>query len=128
MLLEIRYYSRMNWKKCSLWSSGTRIVETWFHKRYGDRRRVEDRPDDLVVARAATQIAGQPVTDLGLCRMRVLFQQRLGGDDEAWGAASALRGGVPQELLLQRMQPVRTGDALDGRHAPVLNLSAEDEA
>src|SRR5258706_10152724 len=39
---------------------------------------VGDRADDLVVAGAAAQVAGQPVADLGLVRVRVAIEQRLG--------------------------------------------------
>src|SRR3546814_9626802 len=43
---------------------------------------VEHRVDDLVVAGAAAQIAGQPIANFGLVRVRVLLQQRLGGHQE----------------------------------------------
>ena len=35
---------------------------------------------------------------------------------------------VLQELLLQRMQPLRRGHALDGRDRPALDLDAEHQA
>ena len=41
------------------------------------------RADDLVVAGAAAEVAGQPVAHLGLGRVRVLVEQRLGRDQEA---------------------------------------------
>ncbi len=53
-------------------------------------RRVEHGADDLVVAGAAAQVAGQPVAHLGLARLRVALEQRLGGDQEAvaWTACT----------------------------------------
>ena len=69
---------------------------------------VEHRADDLVVAGAAAQVAGQPVADLvPRSASGLLLQQRLGGDDEARRADAALQGRVFQELLLQRVQPLR---------------------
>ena len=60
--------------------------------------------DDLVVAGAAAEIAGQPVAHLGLGRIGIALQQRLGGDEEAGRADAALQRGVLEELALQRMQ------------------------
>ena len=65
---------------------------------------VEHRAHDLVVAGAAAQVAGQPVAHLRLGGVRALFQQRLGGDQEARRADAALQRGVLQELALQRVQ------------------------
>ena len=62
---------------------------------------------DLVVAGAPAQVAGQPVADLGVGRIRVLLEQRLAGHDEAGRADPALQRGVLQELLLQRMERLR---------------------
>ena len=42
------------------------------------RRRVEDGPYDLVVSRAAAQIAGQPISHLDFGRVRIFLEQRLG--------------------------------------------------
>src|SRR5687767_15282507 len=44
---------------------------------------VEHRLDDLVVARAAAQVAGQPVADLFLGRIGVALEQRLRRDEHA---------------------------------------------
>ena len=60
--------------------------------------RLEHGADDLVVAGAAAQIAGQPVAHLGLGRVRVALQQRLGGDQEARRADAALQRRMLEEL------------------------------
>src|SRR6185503_5897423 len=65
---------------------------------------VEHGAHDLVVAGAAAQIAGQPVAHLRLGGLRVLLQQRPGGDQEARCADAALERGVVEELALQGMQ------------------------
>src|SRR5262249_12515934 len=89
---------------------------------------VKDGADDLVVAGAAAQVAGQPVPYLFLARLGVLLQQCLGGDDEAWRANATLQSRVLEELLLERVQPLRRRDALDRGHRFALYLGAEDEA
>src|SRR5215813_7160646 len=48
------------------------------------------RGHDLVVAGAPAQVAGQPVADLGVGRIRISLEQGLAGNDEAWRADSAL--------------------------------------
>ena len=68
------------------------------------RGRVEHGADDLVVAGAAAQVAGQPVARFFLGRIRVRVEQRLGRDDEARRADAALQRRVLEELLLQRVQ------------------------
>ena len=72
------------------------------------------RAHDLVVTGAAAEIAGQPEANLGLGRIGVALEQRLGRDQEARRADAALQGGMLEELALQRMQLVAVGDALDG--------------
>src|SRR5215475_4811148 len=74
---------------------------------------IEDGTDDLVVAGAATEVAGEPVTRLGLRRIRIAVEQRLGGDQQARRAEAALQRRMFQEFSLQRMQIVSARHALD---------------
>ena len=67
-------------------------------------RGVLHRGDDLVVPGAPTQVAGQPVADLGVRRIGIPLEERLAGHDEAGRADPALQRGVLQELLLERME------------------------
>src|SRR5438874_2136576 len=57
----------------------------------------------------------------------MLVEQCPRRDQKAGRADTALQGGVFEELLLQRMQPLRPGQALNGRHRLALDLDAEDE-
>src|SRR5262245_32590226 len=79
-------------------------------------------------ARAPAQVAGQPVAYLGIGRIRVLLEQGLAGDEEARRADPALQGGVLQELLLQGMERLSLGQALDRLDATADDLAAEHQA
>src|ERR1700722_5146228 len=92
------------------------------------RRRIEHGADDLVVAGAAAEVAGEPVACLGLARVRVAREQRLGGDQEAGRAEAALQRRMLEELLLQRMQVVAVRHALDGLDRVPFGLDGEHQA
>src|ERR671931_466844 len=56
--------------------------------------------EDLLVAGAAAQVAGQRLADLGVAGARAAPQQVVGGDDQAGGAESALHcAGLDERLL-----------------------------
>ena len=101
------------------------------------RRRVDDRArgdrehrlDDLAVAGAAAQHAGERVADLGLARPRIRAQQRLGAHQHARRADAALRRAVGDEGALQRRQrAVGAGEAFDRRHRAAVALADADDA
>ena len=69
--------------------------------------------NDLVIAGASAKIARQRIANLGLARMRIVIEQRLGRHQEAGSANTALEAGVLEELLLQRMQLGALREALD---------------
>ena len=52
--------------------------------------RLQDGPDDLIVAGAAAEVAGQPVADAGFVGVRLAVQETLGCHDEAGSADAAL--------------------------------------
>ena len=85
-------------------------------------------PDDLVIAGAAAEVACQPVTDTAFVGVGFLVQQALGSQQESRGADAALEGGVLQERLLQRVQALGRGHALDGRDVLALGFNAQDQA
>src|SRR5258706_11210166 len=89
---------------------------------------VHHRAHDLVVSGAPTQIAGQPVADLGLCGVGLLVEQRLAGHEKARRADAALERGIFQEALLQRMERLALGHALDRLDPMSADLAAQDEA
>src|SRR2546426_452897 len=80
------------------------------HRRGG----VHHRAHDLVVPRAPAEVAGEPVADLGLRGVGHPLEQGFGGHEEPRGADAALERGALQELLLQRMERLAGGHALDG--------------
>src|SRR5262249_22703752 len=83
---------------------------------------------DLFVAGATAEGSGEPVADFGLRRIVVALEQGLGGHEEARGADPALQSRVLEESLLQRMERLALGHALDGLHLAAVHLAAEDEA
>src|SRR5947207_13464431 len=64
---------------------------------------VENGADDLVVAGAAAEVAGEPVADLAFRRIRTARQQGLGGDQHPRRAVPALDCGMLAVLPLQRV-------------------------
>ena len=65
---------------------------------------IENGTDDLVVAGAPTEVAGQPVAHLGFRRIRIAVQQRLGRNQQARRAEAALQRRMLEEFPLQRME------------------------
>src|SRR5256886_5193675 len=68
---------------------------------------------DLVVPGAPAEVAGEPVTDLRLARIRIALEQGPAGHQEAGCADPALQRRVLQELRLQRMERLALRHALD---------------
>src|SRR5437764_6990298 len=77
-------------------------------------RRPLHRLDDVLVAGAAAQVAGQRPAHVLLGGIRVLLEQGRGGHHHARGAEPALESVLLPETLLERMQLTGTGQALDG--------------
>src|SRR5262249_34947576 len=86
------------------------------------------RAHDLVVAGAAAEIAREAEADLALGRVRIVVEQRLRRDQEARRADAALECCEFQEFLLERMQLVSVGDALDCADVAALGLGAQHQA
>src|SRR5687768_10571238 len=84
------------------------------------------RANDLVVAGAAAEVAGQPPADLVLGRARVRLEKRLRRDDEAGRADPALQRGVLEKSRLKRMQRIRCAYALDGEDVAVTCFHREN--
>src|SRR5580765_7540886 len=64
-----------------------------------------DRLDDLLVAGAAAKVAGNRLLDALARRLRLVRKQRLGGEQDARRAVTALRGAQVGKGGLQRMEP-----------------------
>ena len=84
--------------------------------------------DDVVVARAAAEVALEPEADLLLRRVRALLQQRHRRHHETRRAEAALERMVLVEGLLDGMQPGVSGQALDRRHRASVGLDGQHRA
>lgn len=89
---------------------------------------VLDGSDDFVVAGAATQIAREVEADFVLGWLRVLREEPLALDDEAWGADAALQRGSFEERRLDRVQPGRRGDTFDRADGGPFGLDRQHQA
>ena len=88
----------------------------------------QDRLDDVVVARAAADVALEPLAHLVLARVGVLLQQVGGAHQHAGRAEAALQAVMLAERLLQRVQLAALGQALDRRHLGAVGLGREHGA
>src|SRR5262249_609145 len=102
------------------------VLGHWLSPSQG-RGRVLHRADDLVVSRAPAKVPRQPEADLVLRRIRRALEQRLAGHQEARRADAALERCMLEELLLQRMELLALGQALDRLDAPAADLAAQHE-
>src|SRR5215813_1135166 len=63
-----------------------------------------DGPDDVLVARAAAEVALERAPDLGLGRRRVVLEEAHGREHHPRGAVAALEGVLLVERLLDRVE------------------------
>src|ERR1017187_3607064 len=90
--------------------------------------RVLDGLDDLDVTRAAAQMADHSCADIILVRIWVFVQQRLGGEDEARRAKSALYAAFLHERFLDLIEIAAGGETFDGLDVLALCFHREIEA
>ena len=69
-----------------------------------DRRRVLHRLDDLGVAGAATEVAGNRIADVVFGWVGIFVEQRFRHHQHSWRAVTALGAAVLQECFLNRMK------------------------
>ncbi len=84
--------------------------------------------DDLVVAGAAAEIAGELETDLVLAGIGVLVEQGLSRHQKARRANAALERGPFEEALLERVQVPWLGEAFDRLDPCSLGFNRQDNA
>src|SRR5215467_3502237 len=89
---------------------------------------IKDGADDFVVAGAPAEVAGEPVASLGLRRIRIAIQQRLGSDQQARRAESALERRMFEEFSLQWMQIVPAPHTLDRLNFVAFGLDRQHQA
>src|SRR5207248_2520953 len=91
-------------------------------------RRPQHGFDDVLVAGAAAQVAGQRPAHVLLGRVGVLVEERLGGQHHARRAEPALQTVLLPEALLQRMKLAGGGQALDGADLVPVDLDGQHGA
>src|SRR5262249_42515059 len=79
-----------------------------------------DRADDVLVAGAAADLAGDRLPDDGLAGIRDAVEQPPGGHHHAGRAKAALQTMAGGEPLLHRVEPGATGEPLDRRDPPAV--------
>src|SRR5215207_4308235 len=90
-----------------------------------------DRPrglEDLLVARAAAQIARNRLDELGVGRRWVRAEEVGQRDEHARRAVAALQSVKLAEGFLQRTEPARRLEALDSGDLCAVDLGGQDEA
>ena len=93
------------------------------------RRRLANRGDDVVVARAAADVALDRVADLFVARVGVAGEEVGCGHDHAGCAEPALEAVLLPESLLEWVKAsVRSLETLDRRHARPVGLDREHRA
>src|SRR4029078_1819923 len=90
--------------------------------------RQPDRVEDLRVARAAAEVAGQRLADLVVARRRVALQQVGGRDDQPRRAEAALHGASLAERLLHAVELALARETLDGDDLVALRLRRQHHA
>src|SRR4029077_8840932 len=78
--------------------------------------RVLDGFDDVDIAGAAAEIAGDRLADLRLARIGVLLQEGVAGQHHAGRAVAALEAMLLPEAFLDRMELAVLGEPFDGHH------------
>src|SRR5205823_8791922 len=88
----------------------------------------EDGADDLVVAGAAAEVAGECEAELALARARVAIEVGFGAHQEAGGAEAALEPAGLDEGALEGVELAVDGEALDRRDGVAFGLGGEHQA
>jgi hypothetical protein len=89
---------------------------------------VLNRVDDVLIAGATAEIAGNPLADLALGRLRVVLQQPDRRHDHPGRAETALQPMFFPEAFLQRVQLAVRGEALNRRDCRSIGLHREQRA
>src|SRR5687768_15304405 len=87
-----------------------------------------DRFDNLIVARAAAEIAHHPIFDFFFVRFRLLIKERLGRNHLTGSANAALKTAVLDKALLDRMQLAVFGQALDRGYVMTVGEHCQSQA
>src|SRR6187397_382481 len=91
-------------------------------------RRGLDGLEYLVVATATAVVAGQPLLDLGVRRVRRPTQEVVAGHQLAGNAEAALDGALLQEGRLKTSQPTLARQALNGDDVAAVGFDRQHQA
>src|SRR6266851_3174520 len=91
-------------------------------------RSEQNRVQDLLIPRAAAEVAGERLANLVSRRFGVVVQQRLRCEQDAGRAVAALRGAELSESLLQRVELRPARKPLDGRDRAAFDLDRQQQA
>src|SRR5262245_49607613 len=84
--------------------------------------------DDIDVAGAAAQVAGDRVTDFVVAGVVVLLQERVAGHQHSRRAVAALKAVFLKETVLKRMKFAVLFETFDGGNRTPVSLHGEDGA
>src|SRR5271170_2961700 len=87
-----------------------------------------NRADDVVVAGATADVAGQVVANFAFGRIRMLLEQLADAHDHSRRAEAALQCVMLLKGRLNRMQPIRRREALDRRDRRSVGHDSENGA
>src|SRR5262245_49341268 len=87
-----------------------------------------DRLDDVHVARASTEIAGDTPADLVLAGLRVLLEEGVAGHEHARRAVAALEAVLGYEAFLEGMELAVLLEPLHRHDLPAVGLHRKDRA
>jgi hypothetical protein len=90
--------------------------------------RMLNRVDDVLIARAAAEIAVNSVADLIFRRLWIPYQQLVRGENHSRSAKTALKTVAFPKRLLNRMEFLSLGQALDGQNIGAVRLDRKDRA
>lgn len=87
----------------------------------------DDRFDDLIVTRAAAEISHHPCAYVIFGRMRILLEQRFGGNDLSGRADPTLKSAVLHEGALQLRKHFAVRETLDRTNRAAIDGHRQDE-
>jgi hypothetical protein len=89
--------------------------------------RAAHRRNDLAIAGAAAEIAGQTALDLVVCRVRLLIQQCARRHDHAGNAKAALHRAFVNEGLLHRIKPAGAFEPFNRDNLVPVGLAGQNQ-
>src|SRR5262249_43878799 len=99
--------------------------QVWFRHLLGG---ILNRADNILIAGAPAEIAGDAPADVLVARTRVLFKQCVGGKQHPRRAESTLQPMLLLKAFLQRMELAVLHEAFHGEDLAAIGLDSKDRA